>query len=58
MTATAEKTAATGGQDSPKAGVVPSFTVTLNLSAASPALISATATNAAGLSATSAITVQ
>ena len=35
-----------------------SFTVTLNLSAASPALISATATNAAGLSATSAITVQ
>ena len=35
-----------------------SFTVTLDLSAATPALITATATNAAGLSATSAITVQ
>ena len=36
MTATAEKTAATGGQDSPKAGVVPSFTVTLKISRFDP----------------------
>lgn len=36
MTATAEKTAATGGQDSPKAGVVPSFTVTLKIARFDP----------------------
>ena len=36
MTATAEKTAQTGGQDSPKAGVVPSFTVTLKISRFDP----------------------